>query len=36
MGRSGRDAAGGLEKVQRGGIKVFNEQNGCVDKEMEE
>lgn len=36
VGRSGRDAAGALEKVQRGGIKVFNEQNGCVDKEMEE
>lgn len=33
---SGRDAAGGLGKVQRGGIKVFNEQNGCFDKEMGE
>lgn len=35
-GYSARDAAGGLEKVQRGGIKGFNEQNGCSDKEMAE
>lgn len=36
-GYSARGAAGGVAKVQRGGgIKVFDEQNGCFDKEMEE
>lgn len=35
-GYSGRDAAAGLGKVQRGGIKAFHEQNGCSDKEMGE